>query len=223
MDMTQNNISYKNEQICLNDVRQQEVQQTSVLTNVFKVIDEYSLDEILSDNKRQLVLIIFTANTINNSEIKKCLLNLAKQHTDAFFTIIDVDKFANATYKYVRTAKPLPKASFYFGFEEVANIYGTQTDSFVNDIRAVFQSLKNELNERSISMSEKSQTDRSFDHSSEEKNTENIIRMQQLKQFNNLEAMHKMIQLQKKHNIEQLQQIQKIKELEERSASNRQS
>lgn len=66
------------------------------MSNIYKVINEDHLFEILENNKLKLVMVSFTSkeNDVGN-KIKKCFIELAKENRDSMFAYIDVKQYNN--------------------------------------------------------------------------------------------------------------------------------
>lgn len=199
------------------------------INNIFKVIDETSLEEILSDHKNELVVVTFTSTTINNNDIRKCLLQLSTENKDCIFVFITTDDFINTTYKYTKNVKPLPKSCFYFDMEELVSVQGSN----ISDVVVLFYNIKNKIIQKLQKMvlmtknkteqANQTVTDSNFNPTTNNPNpnpnpNSNIQQQnnnRQLDQYNRLEHIQKMIQLKKIHEIDQLQKIARSKELEE--------
>lgn len=100
------------------------------MNNIYKVVNEADLNEILGDNLMKLVVVSFTSkiNDINRN-IERCLKTLAKNNNSAFFAYIDVDNFKrsgdglNDAFK----VKTLATTIIYFKKMEIYRITGNDT------------------------------------------------------------------------------------------------
>lgn len=71
------------------------------MNNIYRVIDESHILEILENNPYKFVVVTFTSKQSDfNKKIYKRLISLAKEHTDAIFIYIDVED-----YKYIGRIK----------------------------------------------------------------------------------------------------------------------
>lgn len=64
------------------------------MSNIYRVINEEHLNEILTNNLFKIVLVSFTTKAADaTGSVKKCLINLAASFKNSIFIYIDVDNY----------------------------------------------------------------------------------------------------------------------------------
>ena len=107
-------------------------------SNIYQVLKEVDLNEILNDQSQSLVLVMFSAKNCKPcSQIKPKFINLSKENPKSHFVYIDVDNFENNTFEIQGT----PKFLFYFDNQVIAEILGAQEESLSN----TFSNIKNKI------------------------------------------------------------------------------
>ena len=106
------------------------------MSNIYRVIDEEHLDEILLNSMFKLVYVFFTSkvNDTNNG-LKKILFNMSQKHKNSMFIYVDVDN-----YKTQNKAKVdnLPTIVCYFQSQEMFRI----TKNVPEQIVCLFEDLE---------------------------------------------------------------------------------
>jgi thiol-disulfide isomerase/thioredoxin len=103
--------------------------------NIFQVINENHLDEILNDHPQNLVVIMYSSKNCGHSKtIKPKFTNLSKTQNDCFYIYIDLTNFTKTTNKYFAGFEFTPTFLFYFGGKKIAFIEGAHEQSLLNTI-----------------------------------------------------------------------------------------
>jgi len=116
--------------------------------NLFQVISENNLDEILSNNPQKLVLIMLSSKNCGPCKIiKPKFVGLSKQHNDVFFIYVDISNYAITTNKYFAEYEYTPTFLFYFNGSKVAFIKGAREQSLYNTLTVVKQKIEEKRQE----------------------------------------------------------------------------
>jgi len=93
--------------------------------NIYQVIKEKDLNEIINDHPQDLLLIMYSSKTCGPcKKIKPLFINMSKENEDSFFVYIDINNYDGDISKYTNGFEGTPKFSFYFNKNEIAIIYG---------------------------------------------------------------------------------------------------
>ena len=116
--------------------------------NLFQVISENNLDEILSNNPQKLILIMLSSKNCGPCKIiKPKFVGLSKQHNDVFFIYVDITNYAITTNKYFAEYEYTPTFLFYFNGSKVAFIKGARKQSLYNTLTVVKQKIEEKRHE----------------------------------------------------------------------------
>lgn len=120
--------------------------------NIFQVIKETHLDEILRDHSRNLVIVMYsTKDCVFCKEIKPKFVNLSKTYTDSFFVYVDGTNMTYTNNKYFAEYTHVPVFIFYFGQTKLASIEGANEEKliyFINLFRQKIDEKKKEMLEK---------------------------------------------------------------------------
>lgn len=98
-----------------------------VLNNLYRVVHENDLDEILLENAHRLVAIMFVTKTIDAQlQLKKCLMQLASENPNNFFVYIDVNSYTTTNNRLTKKIEKMPSTYLYLDNEEAACVQGNQ-------------------------------------------------------------------------------------------------
>lgn len=98
--------------------------------NIYQVLKESDLDEILSDYAQHIVIVMFSSKTcIPCMKIKPRFITMSNEHPDCFFVYIDIDNFDDKTSKYLGTIQSTPKFSYFFNKQEIAYVLGVNEEA----------------------------------------------------------------------------------------------
>ena len=82
--------------------------------NLFQVLDEEDLNEILTDQKDTLVVLLFSAKWCGPCrKIKPKFIEISKQYTDCYFIYINVDSYSDKNFNYMNDVSSVPYFLFY--------------------------------------------------------------------------------------------------------------
>ena len=100
--------------------------------NLFQVIKEGDLDEILNDHLHELTVIMYSARDCMPSKtILPTFVNTAKEKPNCFFVYIDKDSYEDTTRKYTEKIKCTPRFSYYYNNQEIAYVIGKDDKTFL--------------------------------------------------------------------------------------------
>jgi thiol-disulfide isomerase/thioredoxin len=113
--------------------------------NIFQVVDESHIDEILSQHLQELCVIMYSSKTCPPCrKIKPKFINLAKQHKNIFFIYVDITNFQITSNKYFKEYLHTPTFLFYIGENKVAFIEGAR-EQILNE---TLQQLNHKIEEK---------------------------------------------------------------------------
>lgn len=111
--------------------------------NIYRVINESQIDEILEDNKQKLVVLMYSAKTCGPCKLfKPKFVALANQHKDVLFIYIDRLQFTIGANKYFKKYESTPTFLYYFGNQELAYVVGVHETSIVSTIFTIKQKIE---------------------------------------------------------------------------------
>ena len=111
--------------------------------NIFQVLKETDLDEIMNDHTQNLVIVMYSTKTCGPCmRIKPKFVSLSRENTDCFFVYIDLNIFEDTSFKYTRSVRGTPKFSYYFNNVEIACVMGADESVVVSTLA----NLKNKIN-----------------------------------------------------------------------------
>src|SRR5277367_6523295 len=91
--------------------------------NIFAVRFSHDLDEIIEEQKNKLVLVCFSTTTSKFFLENKLFLNkLARHNGDTFFVYIELEKFDDPKYKYIKDIETLPKYFIYYNGTKIVTV-----------------------------------------------------------------------------------------------------
>ena len=97
-------------------------------SNIYQVLHESDLMEILTDNKNKLVSVMITDNSVLNSTVNKQLkqkyYDLSKKNSDMFFTYIDLKNFKVSPNQQFTKDIQIPRFGIYVNFKEACIVEG---------------------------------------------------------------------------------------------------
>lgn len=108
------------------------------MSNIYQVINEKDIDEILFDHKPVVtVLMIASKNCKPCSNVKPLFIKLSKENSKFFFVYVDLTNFTPTEGKYTKHVKGTPYFSFYYNLTECGNVYGSNQ----NELLRVFNQI----------------------------------------------------------------------------------
>ena len=114
--------------------------------NIYRVINEQDLNEILSENSHRLVCIVFLTKYADSQlNIKKCLIKLAYENPNNFFVYIDLNSFVFTEKRF--TFERLPITYYYLDNEEVANVQGNNVDKIYDTFNQLIKLINQKISE----------------------------------------------------------------------------
>jgi len=114
--------------------------------NIYRVINEPDLNEILLDNSHRLVCIVFlTKNADPQLNIKKCFIQMASENPNNFFIYIDLNSFTFTEKRF--TFNRLPTTFYYLDNEEIANVQGNNTDKIYDTFNQLIKLINQKISE----------------------------------------------------------------------------
>lgn len=117
--------------------------------NIFQVLSEAHLDDILVQNMQNLVVVMLSAtNCVPCKSIKPKFIGLSRKHPDVFFVYIDTNDYAVVKNKYFEKFEFTPTFVFFFNNTRIAFIeggYETQLISVLEEVKQKINKKKKEL------------------------------------------------------------------------------
>ena len=99
------------------------------MSNIYRVINEEHIGEILRNNRFKLVTVAITSK-LNDHEgkIKRCLINLSRQYVNSIFLYVDVNQYEHHNVILIDT---LPTTIVFFNGCEFYRICGQDINSII--------------------------------------------------------------------------------------------
>lgn len=106
--------------------------------NIFQVLDEQHIDEILEDHQTQITIIMFSSKPCPHCKmIKPKFVDLAKQEGDCFFIYVDITNFKTTKGTYTKALESTPYFAYYIHGQQLANITGAHEQALVKTLHAI--------------------------------------------------------------------------------------
>jgi len=117
--------------------------------NIYQVVKEIHLDELLTNNMQTLAVIMLSSKTCGPCKrIKPKFVDLSKQNKDTLFIYIDIDNYEVINNKYFQDYKNVtPTFVFYFGGVKIAFIEGAHDQSLIQAITFLKQKIEDKKQE----------------------------------------------------------------------------
>jgi thiol-disulfide isomerase/thioredoxin len=123
-----------------------------MVNNLFQVLKEPDLDEIIEDHPENIVLIMFSSKTCGPCmSIRPKFISMANENPDCFFVYVDIPSFQNTTGKYTSNVEGTPNFVFFFNTQQIASVMGAQEETLVATLRHLkmkIQEMKRATQER---------------------------------------------------------------------------
>lgn len=129
--------------------------------NIYQVLNEKDLDEILMNYPHNLSIIMFSSKTcMPCKKFKPYFVSGAQKFKDCFFIYIDLHQFEQTEYKYTKDVECTPKFIFYFDNKPIADMLGGDKDKFFESVAF----LENKITEKKkLIQSQKNQQEKNND------------------------------------------------------------
>src|SRR5207253_1193744 len=112
-------------------------------SNLFRVVSERDLTELLNDHTHQLVTVVFVLPPDQQINFKRWITSYAKENKDNFFVYVDMTEYEVSDDKYTKEMQT-SKTLFYLNNELIAQVKGTQ----ISLICDTFNRLRNLMHQR---------------------------------------------------------------------------
>lgn len=166
--------------------------QTIIENNLFQVIDENDLDEILNEHRDNLVVIMFSSKMCTHcKKIKPKFVDLSTNNKDCLFIYIDLDNFKDTSTKYTQNIQHIPHFVYYLNNTSLSVISGANEEA----ISKVLVFLKDKINVKKKEILEREVSSGSNSNSK----TELSKKMEALAQLKQL--VHTGVVLRKQYNL----------------------
>lgn len=131
--------------------------------NIFQVINENHLSEILENNVKTLTVVMMSSKECPPCKaFKPRFVAFSKEHQDCLFVYIDILNYKNLTNKYTTDLKSTPTFYFYFNETRLAVITGAHDQTINNTILTIKEKIeqnKKEFQQKDAQLSKQKQTE----------------------------------------------------------------
>lgn len=195
------------------------------MSNIFQVVKEDHIDNILKKNSKKLVVLMITMNGCGACvKIKPFYYQLSKKYNDYIFLFINVHNFNVTEGKYTNDLNYFPTFKYYFGLYDIGRVEGANQKK-IEEVILVFKqrleksmnhSLDNPTNNTINNPTNNTTNNPTNDYSNDSlqnTKTQNLEerKMNQLKQLEELEKKRYMIQMHQLYRLQQLQNMRQVK------------
>lgn len=122
----------------------------NILNNIFKVLNETDLNDVLNNHKYNIVIMMFSSDKCQSCKIiKPFYINMSKHFNNEIFIYIDVDNFVHTSNKYINNVDVIPKFIFLYNLQEIASVGGSDKNLLIdtlNEIIGRLNTLKTQMN-----------------------------------------------------------------------------
>jgi len=110
--------------------------------NIFQVVNEGHVDEILNNHQQELVIIMLSSKTCGPCKlIRPVFIQLAKQNIDCVFIYIDTTNYIPSRHQYTGDCDATPKFDFYFNKTRIAFVKGAFQDKLIGTLEIIKQKI----------------------------------------------------------------------------------
>lgn len=111
--------------------------------NIFQVINEDHVDEILTQHRLNLTIVMLSAKNCGPCKhIKPAFVNLAKQYKDIFCVYIDRDNYLVTKGKHFMEYESTPTFVFYFDNKKITEIIGSHEPALLKVVLEIRQKIE---------------------------------------------------------------------------------
>lgn len=196
--------------------------------NLFKVLSEEDMDEILDDNSRRIVVVMYASKTRGKS-MKLDFAKIAEKNKDTFFVYLDVNDYKDKTYKYTKDLERLPKFVLYYNHDMAAHVIGEDKDALIKVLLKVKELIADRLRkemENKIALAKKMKDDivedggnmedlaKDFEEETAGTSLRDIdpnIKMKELSEIEELTRAKLQLEAKKRYELQQLEAIRRKK------------
>ena len=122
--------------------------------NIFQVINENDLSQIVNNSQDKLVVVMFTNYTsfdkVLSYKLKKAFFDVSKAYMVNVFIYVDLNNFDGDPEKFTQDLK-IPRFCFYFNKDPLGNVQGLNLNIFVQQLDFINSKLE-EIKKMSISL-----------------------------------------------------------------------
>lgn len=116
--------------------------------NIFQVINETHLDNIMHDNMQKLILVMYSSAMCKPCKMyKPKFVNLSKTNPNVLFIYIDVSKYDAIENKYFKECESYPTFLYYFSNTLVAYVKGTDETGIITTMTNINQKIEAKKNQ----------------------------------------------------------------------------
>ena len=209
--------------------------QESRKSNIFQVLSESDLNEIIIDHGDKLLTVMHSVKNdipnVNFVKLKYEFVELAKQNPESFFAFVNLNEFITKNDMKVNSLMNiLPRFVFYFAKTEVASINRASKNTLHSTFTQLKTKIAEKMSKKNESQPEPPKQDASPHATGKDANAqpaqsapsepaqpsaESQTNKQLQEQLAQLKEIERVSQLKKEYDMKQLQHIQKMKEIEE--------
>lgn len=129
--------------------------------NIYQVVSESDLTEILTTNKNKLVVILLTDvlafDKTQSYRLKKTFYEVSKQYPNCLFCYVDFRRYNEVNKTYTKDIQ-IPRFTYYLNNEVLAYVEGLDMNVFVEQLNVIVSKLM-QLQNGQINISKKYETD----------------------------------------------------------------
>ena len=99
--------------------------------NIYQVLNEDDLNEIIEDNQNKLIVVLFSAKWCGPCrKIKPMFIDFSSKNKESFFVFINIDTFSDKKFKFMENVSNIPHFNYYYNNNLVKKIVGGNFDNF---------------------------------------------------------------------------------------------
>ena len=111
--------------------------------NIYRVIDESQIDEILEEHKQILVVMMYSSKNCGPCKaFKPKFVNLAVQHRDVLFVYVDKTQFTITKNKYFKDYNLTPTFIYFFGGNNIAFVEGVHEAAIIKTLMTIKEKIE---------------------------------------------------------------------------------
>uniref|UniRef100_A0A6C0ABW2 Thioredoxin domain-containing protein n=1 Tax=viral metagenome TaxID=1070528 RepID=A0A6C0ABW2_9ZZZZ len=143
--------------------------------NIFQVINENDLSQIVDNSQDKLVVVMFTNYTsfdkVLSYKLKKAFFDVSKAYITNIFIYVDLNNFDGNPERFTQDLK-IPRFCFYFNKDPLGNVQGLNLNIFVQQLDFINSKLE-EIKNIKISENKSNMNTENIENTNNTNNTSN--------------------------------------------------